>query len=373
MSIGKIVKQKTGYSAFVPQKFPSEGILDAAKNVMTKAAIAERLVGKLDGITHILPDSAFFLSMYVVKDATYSAQIEGTRASMMDALELEAGVNTNATDADDILHYIKALNYGIERLKTFPFSLRFIRELHKELMTGARSSHYCDPGEFRKSQNWIGGSKPENAAFVPPPIDEMERALNDLESFINQDNIVPIIHAALIHAQFETIHPFLDGNGRAGRLMITLFLYERAILEKPVLFLSSYFKKHQKVYYEKLDAYHNNKVDEWLNFFLDGVIEIAHESIDTSKKITDLRETDMRKIQALGKREADSGVRLLQNLYRTPIVTVANVANYTGYSRNGAQKVIDRFVELNILQPRKESEKYGRSYIYRQYVDIFTL
>ncbi len=371
MPIGKYTKQAEGYSALIPDKFPPEEILTFDHSIQTKAAKAERLVGKLDGITHILPDVDFFLNMYVVKDATFSAQIEGTKATMMDALEMKAGVNINQTDADDILYYIKALNYGIERLKTFPFSLRFIRELHKELMTGARPSHFSDPGEFRRSQNWIGGTNLSNAAYIPPPVAEMTEALKDLEKFIHDDSIMPIIHAGLLHAQFETIHPFLDGNGRTGRLMITLLLYERAVLEKPVLFLSSYFKRHQQLYYERLNGYHHNKVPEWIHFFLDGVIETAQQSIDTSKKITSLREKDMLMIQALGKREATSGVRFLQQLFSTPIVSSATVINKMGFSRAGAIKLIDRFTQLGILQPREETAKYGRTYIYTGYVNIF--
>lgn len=303
-------------------------------------------------------------------DATFSVQIEGTKATLVDALEMKAGVNIHLTDADDILFYIKALNYGIERLKTFPFSLRFIRELHR-VNDGARSSHFSDPGEFRRSQNWIRGTKPSNAAFVLPPVAEMTEALKDLENFIHDVSIMPIIHAGLLHAQFETIHPFLDGNGRTGRLMITLLLFERVVLEKPVLFLSSYFKKHQQLYYERLNGYHHNKVTEWLHFFLDGIIETAQESIDTSKKITSLREKDMFIIQALGKREAASGVSFLRQLFSTSIVSSATVRDKMGFSRAGAIKLIDRFVQLGILQPREETTKYGRSYIYKKYVDIF--
>ena len=296
MKLGNLVKQPEGYKAFIPEPFPPPELLQLDADLLTKAAQAERLIGKLDGIAHVLPDADFFISMYIIKDATSSAQIEGTRATMLDALEMSAGVNVKDTDADDILYYIKALNYGTQRLKEFPFSLRFIRELHKELMTGARSSHFADPGAFRKSQNWIGGPTLQSAAFVPPPVHEMNNALNDLEKFIHASGIMPVVQAGLLHAQFETIHPFLDGNGRTGRLLITLFLYERAILEKPVLFLSSYFKKHQQMYYDKLNAYHHNKPVEWLHFFLEGVIATAEESIITSKKITALREADMRKM-----------------------------------------------------------------------------
>ena len=371
MKIGKMVKQSTGYTCFVPGKFPPKEMYEIPNELLSKAATAERLVGKLDGVTHTLPDSNFFISMYTYKDATNSAQIEGTRATMLDALELEAGVNTKATDADDILFYINALNHGIEQLSKLPFSLRLIRSIHKVLMKDARSSHFSDPGEFRRSQNWIGGTTLNNAAYIPPPVDEMTASLKDLEKFIHDNTLMPIIHSGILHAQFETIHPFLDGNGRTGRLMISLFLYERQLLEKPVLFLSSYFKKHQKIYYERLDGYHNNKVKEWLDFFLDAVIETARESIMTSKKITALVDDHMSKIQALGKREANTSVSLLKHLFRNPIVTTSSVSKITGYTKPGAQKVIDRFIELGILTPRNPNEKYGRLFMYKQYIEIF--
>jgi len=372
MRIGRLVRQLEGHTAFVPESFPPAELLNFPSDLISKAATAERLIGKLDGITHVLPDSDFFLSMYVIKDATSSAQIEGTRATMLDALEMNAGINVKDTDADDILFYIKALNYGTKRLKEFPFALRFIRELHKELMTGARATHFSNPGEFRKSQNWIGGTTIKNAAFVPPPVKDMIPALGDLEKFIHNKELMPVLQAGILHAQFETIHPFLDGNGRTGRLLITLFLFERSILEKPVLFISSFFKKHQQLYYDKLNAYHNNRVNEWLHFFLDGVIETANQSIDASKKITLLRDKDMSKIQGLGKREATSGVLFLQQLFKNPVVSNSNVIELMKFSRAGSQKLIDRFVDLEILKVFDETVKYGKSYIYRKYVDIFS-
>jgi Fic family protein len=371
MQLGKKIKQPEGYMAFVPVAFPPAGLLQFPPDIIAKAARAERLIGKLDGITHVLPDADFFLSMYVAKDATSSAQIEGTKATLIDALELNAGVNVKDTDADDILHYINALSYGTGRIKSFPFSLRFIRELHKELMTGARASHFADPGEFRKSQNWIGGTSPGNASFVPPPVNEMNNALSHFEKFIHDTSLMPVLQAGILHAQFETIHPFLDGNGRAGRLLITLFLYERAVLEKPVLFLSSFFKKNKKVYYDKLNNYHEGNPYEWIHFFLDGVIITAEQSIDTSKKITALRESDMRKLQALGKREANSGVLFLQQLYRSPVTSTGIVSKNMNYSRVGAQKLIDRFIDLEILKQLDETVKYGKTYVYKKYIDIF--
>jgi Fic family protein len=294
---------------------------------------------------------------------------------MIDAIAAEAEIDTDIPeDVDDILHYIKALNYGIKRVSKddFPITLRFIRELHKQLMHKARATHFSDPGEFRRSQNWIGGTRPDNARFVPPTVDDMERALSDLEQFMHTPDTVPIvIKSALIHAQFETIHPFLDGNGRTGRMLVTFYLWKEGYLEKPVLFLSSFFKKHQKTYYEKLFGYHNGNIFDWVDFFLDGVIEIAEEAIDMVSKITALRQKDILKIQKLGKRASESATLVLPKLYGQPIVNSNTIQNWTGFTRVGAQTVIDRFIEMKILTPKDKNKKYGQSYIYKEYVDIF--
>lgn len=372
IEIGRNQKQIEGFSAFVPVNFPPEGLFDLASSTIIKASEASRLVGKLDGITHKLPDVDYFLTMFVKKDAASSAQIEGTKATMIDAIEKCAGVATSETDADDILFYIKALNYGVARLKDFPLSLRLIKDVHSRLMTGARASHFSDPGEFRKSPNWIGGTTPASALFVPPTVEEMKRTLGDLEKFLYDENsTLPLIHIALAHAQFETIHPFLDGNGRTGRLLITMLLCHRNLLERPVLFLSSYFKKYQKLYYQKLNGYHCGEVEEWVNFFLDGVIETANESILISKKITDIRDRDLEKIQALAKRESESGVLVLRKLYEQPIVSSRTIMDWTGFTRAGAQRVIDRFIKIGILELKEDKAGYDRSYIYRKYVDAF--
>lgn len=373
VEIGKIIKQKEGYSAFIPGVFPPLGIFNLSNEILIKAAEADRLVGKLDGITHTLPDVEFFLNMFVAKDATSSSQIEGTKATIIDAIELEAGLATNKTDADDILFYIKALNYGIDRLVKFPLSLRLIREIHSKLMTGARSTHFADPGQFRNSQNWIGGTSPSNALFVPPPIEEMKRSLHDFEKFLRDESkVLPIIHIALTHAHFEVIHPFLDGNGRTGRLLVTMLLCHRNLLERPVLFLSSYFKKNQKIYYSRLNDYHDGQIDKWIDFFLDGVIETAQQSISISKSIRELRDKDMMKIQAQAKRESESGVLVLSKLFASPIVNTSTIMKWTGFTRGGAQRVIDRFIELKILEPKDEKGAYDRSYAYQSYIGIFT-
>jgi Fic family protein len=375
IQIGQLKEQKEGFKAFVPTLFPPEGGFEFDSKIIKKSDEATRLLGKLDGITKLLPDVDFFLSMYLRKDAASSSQIEGTMATMIDAIEAEVQPSANIPeDVDDILHYIKALSYGMKRVQedNFPMTLRFVRELHKQLMNKARATHYSDPGEFRKSQNWIGGTRPDNARFVPPPVEEMHAALNDLEKFMHSnDDILTLTKAALIHAQFETIHPFLDGNGRTGRMLIAFYLWKENYLEKPVLFLSSYFKKHQKVYYERLFGYHFGEVSAWVDFFLDGVIEIAGEAIDIVGKITTLREKDILKIQTLGKRSSESATLVLPKLYEQPIVNVATVQKWTGFSRVGAQSVINRFIEMGILTPKDRDKKYGQSYIYKKYTDIF--
>lgn len=374
--MGSVVKQPGGYQAFIPAPFPPPDLVPFPPALLKKANEATRLLGKLDGITHLLPDADFFLLMYLRKDAASSSQIEGTLATMVDAIEAQENINTSIpADVDDILHYLKALHYGIQRItaEEFPLSLRLIRELHQQLLLDARSSHFSDPGEFRKSQNWIGGTRPDNASFVPPPADEMQIALDHLEKFIHTNDAIPVvIKAGLIHAQFETIHPFLDGNGRTGRMLITIYLWHEGYLEKPVLFLSSYFKRNQSTYYEKLEKYHQGFVVEWLEFFLDGVIDIAAEAITIAEKITDLRENDMVRIQSLGKRAAETTSKIMQNLYAQPIVNINTIMKWTGFTRDGAYKVIARLVDIGILTPRNLDKKYGQSYVYKEYVDLFT-
>ncbi len=376
INIGREILQPEGYKAFIPYDFPPKEGFDFSPLILRKNDTAVRLLGKLDGITKLLPDKDFFLLMYVRKDAASSSQIEGTHATMIDAIEAAENINDDIpSDVDDILHYIQALNYGLNRVTEddFPVSLRFIRELHKMLMEKARATHFSDPGEFRKSQNWIGGTRPNNARFVPPPIYEMQRALNDFEKFIYaEDSILPVIKAGLIHAQFETIHPFLDGNGRTGRLIITFYLWKEQILEKPVLFLSSYFKTHQNTYYDKLFGYQYGRVSEWIDFYLDGVIEVATEAIDIVDKITKLRDENIQKISTLGTRASRSSGKILPKLYAQPIINVATVQKWTGFSRAGAQKVINRFIEIGILIPKDLDKKYGQSYVYDKYLNLFT-
>ena len=373
--IGQPVRQKEGFKAFIPADFPPIDELQLDNKLIAKHTEAVRLLGKLDGITELLPDKDWFLTMFIRKDASSSSQIEGTNATMMDAIErenVEPSSNLPA-DVDDIIHYIEALNYGLARAKNFPFTLRFIRELHEKLMTGARTTHLAYPGEFRTKQNWISGTRPDNAKYVPPPVSEMKTALDQLEKFIHaEDSYLPLVKAGLLHAQFETIHPFNDGNGRTGRMLITMFLWYKKLLEMPILYLSSYFKQYQDVYYEKLDGYHNGEVAEWLDFFLDGIIEIANSSIATCAAITKLREQDTKKVMHLNRTASEATIKVLENLYKMPIAGIADIVKWTGYTERGGYKVIERLVDMKILRPMKTGDNvYAQKWAYAEYLDLF--
>jgi len=331
-------------------------------------------LGKLDGITQLLPDLDFFIAMYNLKEATRSSEIEGTKATMVDVIKSDVQIDSNLTDdVDRIKHYIKAMDYGLKRLETLPLSLRFIREVHKILIENTKDAHGKTPGEFRRSQNWIGGGSPATANFVPPPPTEMLESLNDFESFLySKDEYPPLIKAALAHAQFETIHPFLDGNGRTGRLLTTFYLCKLGILERPVLYLSEYFLNNRQAYYDSLNTYHSEDGDisSWLNFFLDGVTIIANNAIDISKAINTLRQKDIVKIQSLGRR-AKMGTIVLENLYRLPITTVRKVEEWTGLSRPQANELVKKLVEQGILEQKDEKIEYGREFWHKQYLDLF--
>lgn len=373
--IGRYIQQKEGFRAFTPFEFPPKGGFAFNPKLYKKHEEAIRLVGKLDGITRLLPDKNFFLLMFVRKDAAYSSQIEGTKATLQDAVAAPVTEEKSRLhpDVDDIIHYVEAVNYGMERTKTLPISLRLICEIHEKLMTGARSTQNAYPGEFRRSQNWVGGKTPNDASFVPPAVHDMHASLNDLEKFIHAEDDYPLlVKAGLIHAQFETIHPFTDGNGRTGRMLIAMYIHHAKILELPILYLSSYFKKYQKLYYQKLQNYNDEEadVDGWLVFFLEGVAEIAESSIETCTKITALRDRDFAKMQKLGKKSAESTLEIVRKLFSQPIIGVAEIIKWTGYSPQGAYNIIERLKGLKILEPLGDAA-YGQKYIYADYYELF--
>lgn len=372
ITIGRYIKQKGNYKAFIPEKFPPKGLVFHDPKIIKLLSDANLLLGKLDGMAKLLPDIDFFIFMYIKKESTYSSQIEGTKARLTDALQAEVEKTPGLPDdVDDILHYINAMNDGLRRLEKFPLSLRLIKEVHQVLLTKARASSFPYPGEFRKVQNWIMGTNPADAHFVPPPPEYVMHAMSDLEKFFYSYEDIPIlIKVALIHSQFETIHPFVDGNGRTGRLLITFYLCQQKILERPVLYLSEHFKKHQELYFSMLDEYRKGNISSWLKFFLKGAVTVAKEAIETSDRIIDLREKDMQKVSSLG-RASKNAIVLLKNLYKLPIINVRKIQEVTNLSREASNRLVKRFIRLGLLHPKEKGKKYGRIFVYKEYLNLF--
>jgi Fic family protein len=371
--IGEYVFQPQGYRSYVPEKFPPDDHSFYRSGKIVKLLDeAVLLTGRLDGMTKLLPDIDFFVFMYLKKEAALSSQIEGTRAKLTDALQAEVEKNPDLPeDVDDILHYIDAMNTGLKRLENIPLSLRLIKEVHKSLLTGARSTHDPVPGEFRRDQNWIDGTSPNDAAFVPPPANMVLDAMGDIEKFFHEYRGIPaLIKAGMLHAQFETIHPFRDGNGRVGRLLITFYLCQQKLLRRPVLYLSEFLKRPREAYFNRLEDYRKGKVEEWLEFFLRGVIEVAGEAITLSDKIIAIRERDLEKISQYGKKTSKAALILLKELYRTPMTNAGRVQKVTGFSRQGAYNLIKKFQGSRILV-QSGLRKYGRQYVYRDYLMLF--
>lgn len=373
---GRYIKQSTGYSAFVPQALPPKPALALDDpELLTLLSKADRALGRLDGSTDILPNPDLFVAMYVRKEAVLSSQIEGTQASLNDVLENEAHAPTHhaPADVDEVVNYVKAMNHGLERLSELPVSLRLIRDIHRELMTGVRGGDQ-NPGAFRTSQNWIGppGCMLNDASFVPPPPAEIMKCMGDLENFIHSPEPMPVlIKVGLTHGQFETIHPFLDGNGRVGRLLITFLLCERDILNRPLLYLSHFFKQHREAYYEHLQRIrHYGEWEEWLKFFLRGVAEVSAEATETARRIVQLREHHRLIITRHFGRAAANATVLVENLYRQPIVTVTQVQHIIGQTYQSANRMVDRFVELSLLEEITGGSR-NRRFRYKPYIDLF--
>lgn len=375
MKLGNFIQQPQGFKAFIPDVFPPEEeiiLSSLAQEMHTKASF---MLGKLDGVTQLLPDLDFFIFMYVRKEAALSSQIEGTKATMADAIAAETEVTADLPDdVSDIAHYIEAMNFGLKHLEEIPLSLRLIKDVHKVLLTKARTDHFADPGNFRISQNWIGGGSPATARFIPPPPSEIMRSLGDLEKFMQDDSrMAVLIKTSLIHAQFETIHPFLDGNGRTGRLLITFYLCQQRLLERPVLYLSEYFKRNRESYFDLLDGYHNRcEIMPWIEFFLEGIADVAEKAVKTSKQINILREEDMAKVNSLGGKRVKTGLGLLRKLYTLPIVNVRTVEQWTGLSRPSANALVNEFIRLGILEQQNKKITYGRIFEYKKYLKLFT-
>jgi Fic family protein len=373
---GVYVRQPTGYRAFMPAPLPPTPPIQLEGELATLLSAANLALGRLDGSVLTLPNPDLFIFMYVRKEAVLSSQIEGTQSSLQDLLSAEAQLydDSRPHDVDEVINYVSALKLGLESLSQLPVSVRLIRNIHAELMKGVRGGR-LQPGELRASQNWIGapGCTLNTASFVPPPAHEVAPALSALEKFLHTDDgMPPLVKIALAHVQFETIHPFLDGNGRLGRLLITFLLTECGVLHKPVLYLSHFFKQHRQAYYEHLQAVRDRgDWEAWLRFFLQGVISVAREASDTARRIQLLREAHRTAvIERLG-RAAGNGQRVLEKLFDKPILTVSQVREMTGTTYAAANAMVQRMVEIGILE---ELTGYARNrrFQYGSYVRLFT-
>jgi Fic family protein len=372
---GQYVAQIAGYKAFIPNPLPPtpEIIMDA--EMWHLLSQADRALGRLDGATDALPNPDLFVFMYVRKEAVLSSQIEGTQASLIDVLEFESQAlePENPQEVAEVVNYIAAINYGLERLKSLPVSLRLIREIHKQLMQGVRGAER-DPGEFRQTQNWIGagGCLLSEATYVPPPPHEMLQSLDNLEKFLHSPQPIPtLIKVGLAHSQFETIHPFLDGNGRTGRLLITFLLCEQNILQRPLLYISHYFKKYRSEYYDRLQAVRDSgNWESWLKFFLRGVYEVAQEAAATARKIVNLKEEHRQLVlNAMGRRSGNA-IALLESLYFRPIFTVEHVEEITNLSYPNANSLIKALSDIGLLE-EITGQKRNRAFSYAPYLAVF--
>jgi Fic family protein len=357
--------------AFVPPPLPPEPPIDIL-SLLDRLSLAERALGRLDGITILLPRQELFLYMYVRKEAVLSSQIEGTQSTLTDLLrfETEAKAGQPIDDIREVSNYVDAMMYGLDRLQTLPLSLRLIRELHARLLQSGRGGTKS-PGEFRRSQNWIGGTRPGNALYVPPPVNELNTCLDALETFMHEDRsrLPALIKAGLLHVQFETIHPFLDGNGRIGRLLVTLFLNVHGVLRSPLLNLSLYLKTHRGDYYRLLQEVRERGAWEpWLEFFLDGVAETANQAFDAATRIVGLFKEDRDRITVESER-AGSALRVHELLQQNPFLTANVLVERTGLSAPTINAALADLERLGVVE-EVTGRRRGRVFGYRRYLAI---
>lgn len=364
-TVGETVK------AFVPNPLPPMPPLELSGSLQKKLTEASHILGKLDATAELLPDVGLFLYMFIRKEAVLSSMIEGTQSSLSDLLlfELQEKPGVPLDDVQEVSNYVAAMNYGLQRLKDgFPLSLRLIREIHGELLARGRGN-LKSPGEFRKSQNWIGGTRPGNAAFVPPPPEEAITCLNDLELFLHDEETPILIKAALAHVQFETIHPFLDGNGRVGRLLITLLLCEGKVLKQPLLYLSYYFKLHRQYYYEPLNSIRDKgDWERWLDFFAEAVIATATQSLEIIMALDKQVREDREKIQSIG-RGSKSATLVHQAMLRHPIASTQKLKEETGLTDATINASLRKLQELGIAE-ETTGQKRNRLFCYHDYFQL---
>jgi Fic family protein len=357
--------------AFVPPVLPPTPSIDVL-SLLPKLSLAERALGRLDAITVLLPRRELFLYMYVRKEAVLSSQIEGTQSTLSDLLrfETEAQAGQPIDDIREVSNYVDAMMYGLERLETPPLSLRLIREMHLRLLQSGRGAAK-EPGEFRRSQNWIGGTRPGNALFVPPPVQELDAALGAFEAFMHEETsgLPPLLKAGLLHVQFETLHPFLGGNGRIGRLLVTLYLCVNDVLRKPLLYLSLYLKSHRADYYRLLQEVHEHGAWEaWLEFFLDGVAETASQAFDAATRIVELFKADRERITT-DIDWAGSALRVHELLQQNPFATGTALVARTGLTAPTVNAALGELQRLGIVNEITGRQR-GRVFAYSAYLGI---
>lgn len=370
---GEFVNNLSGelaYKSFRPSELPPVPPINIDDEMVEYLVKANKQIAVLEAVSSRIPNIDLFVSMYVRKEALLSSQIEGTQCTLDDVLNPLNTENANR-EVSDVINYIKATEYAVERLKTLPLCCRFIKETHKELLSNVRGQEK-NPGEFRISQNWIGGggSTLKNARYIPPNVEDMKIALTQLEKFINEDtDIDPLICAALIHYQFETIHPFLDGNGRVGRLLITLYLMEKKVLSTPALYISYFLKKNRIEYYDRMtEVRKKGDYEQWIKFFLLAFYEAATDAIENIDKLTLLHEGNIQKLEALG-RTKKNAEKVFAYIEANPIIEIKKTAEAVGISYNTVSKIIDVFIEYGIME---KSEKIGNTqiYSYEEYLQI---
>lgn len=360
--------------AFVPAPLPPNPPLEIDGKLQSRINQAMLALGRLDAISTLLPDARLFLYSYVRKEAVMSSQIEGTQSSLSDLMlyEMEGVPGVPMDDVQEVSCYVSALNLGIQRIREDqPLTFRLVTELHQALMTSGRGTNRC-PGEFRKSQVWIGGHRPDEATFVPAPANELADCWSELERFINDvpDITDPLIKAALTHVQFETIHPFMDGNGRIGRMLIPLILVEAKVLNEPLLYLSVFFKKHRQTYYERLNQVRiTGDWEAWLLFFVDAVAETANQAVNTAKQLNELRQKDKASLTDLG-RQAGSANQVIDALFEHPIVSINKLIELTGLTAATLGKVLDALEKQLGIVKEMTGQKRNRVYAYTAYIQI---
>ena len=361
---------EAAYKSFRPAPLPPSPELNIDSDIINKLVEANRNLVRLDTASKLIPNVELFISMYVRKEALISSQIEGTQCTLDDVLDPDADSNKNL-DISDVINYVKACSFAIKRLESLPPCNRLLREIHKELLSGVRGEEK-NPGEFRRSQNWIGASNCtlNEARYIPPNVDDMTTALSDLEKYMNEDDEYdPLIRIALIHYQFETIHPFLDGNGRIGRLMILLYLMEKGYLAKPIIYISYFLKKNQTEYYDRMsEVRKSGNYEQWVRFFLEAVSAAANDSLMTIEKLSELHEKNITKLPKTTRKE-DNTRKVFDYLEKYPIIDIKRTSVALDISFNTASTAVNKLVRIGILKETTNASR-NRVFSYEEYLNI---